>query len=532
MDFDILYRNYLVVRKNILPNTIYKQIHEDLNITIQEYAGEDTHLKFIFENDDYIFLPRNYPIWKYINMNTLRVYNDYTEGSDIDIFQPEWVKFRDKIQSDASQFLQNGHEGILSLPPGKGKTFIIINAISQMKKKTMIIVDQIKLLNQWIEEIVKFTNLDKDDIGIVREDKMELDKPIVMVSIQTIISKLKNEPNKIINKFYKANFGNTFIDEVHTAIGPGALTKVCAVIFSKKMFGASATAYRLDETDKILQYTLGPSEFKNLKYDLTPEIQVINFHSGIPKKSKYFYRRGYQFNKMNYLKSLNKHSDKYFELIKEVINVSYNNDRSLLILSDIIATLDIIQEKIFNKEDLIKIEDSEKSMQLVKEMENSKLYKQKHSYEKAKDKKSVTYIEGKEWHRFYNFKDENEYMIDTYTKEVFNIKRKYPKDIVGKFISGSDDSEKTKRFVLSTFKMMNKGISVDHLDSLALITPIGSSIVLEQSIGRILRLKEGKKQPIVYDLVPIDDDIVISKLYDKRFNFYSSMEFPIKTFRF
>lgn len=532
MNFDLLYRNYLIVNKNILSKKIYEELYNDLIINIPEYIGEEITLKFIFENDKFVFLPRNYPIWKYLDLNSLKVYSDYTNGENIDIEQQSWVKYRDDIQKKASIFLQTHDEGILSLPPGKGKTFIVIDSICKIKKKTMIVVDQIKLLNQWIEEIIKFTTLKKEDIGIVREDKMELDKPIVIVSIQTIISKLKTDADNLINNFYKANFGMTIIDEVHTAIGPGALTKVCSIIFSKKLFGVSATAYRLNETDKILGYTLGLDEFKNLQYDLIPEIQIIQFNSGLPSTSKYFYNRGGKFNKMNYLKSLNKHSLKYFELIKNIVNLSYNNNRSLLILSDIIAILDKIEEKIFNEETLVKIEDIEQSSKLIEVMNKSKKYKQMHMYEKIKENKSVVYEQSLEWYRFYNKEEDVEYMIDSQTKEVFSIKRSFPKDIVGKFISGSEDNEKNKQFVLATFKMMNKGISVDHLDSLILATPVGSPIVLEQSIGRILRLKEGKKKPIVYDLVPINDDIVITKLYERRLKFYGKMGFVVKTFKF
>jgi len=213
-------------------------------------------------------------------------------------------------------------------------------------------------------------------------------------------------------------------------------------------------------------------------------------------------------------------------------NLSYNNNRSLLILSDIIAILDKIEEKIFKEETLVKIEDIEQSSKLIEVMNKSKKYKQMHMYEKIKENKSVVYEQSLEWYRFYNKEEDVEYMIDSQTKEVFSIKRSFPKDIVGKFISGSEDNEKNKQFVLATFKMMNKGISVDHLDSLILATPVGSPIVLEQSIGRILRLKEGKKKPIVYDLVPINDDIVITKLYERRLKFYGKMGFAVKTFKF
>jgi superfamily II DNA or RNA helicase len=50
----------------------------------------------------------------------------------------------------------NGSGGILEVPCGRGKTIMALKIISELKKKTLIIVHKEFLMNQWIERIEEF----------------------------------------------------------------------------------------------------------------------------------------------------------------------------------------------------------------------------------------------------------------------------------------------------------------------------------------------------------------------------------------
>lgn len=66
------------------------------------------------------------------------------------------------------------------------------------------------------------------------------------------------------------------------------------------------------------------------------------------------------------------------------------------------------------------------------------------------------------------------------------------------------DGETKKRVVLTTYKMCGEGTDFPWIDTCILAMPISKP---EQPIGRIRRLKEGKKQPVVFDLVDQDSPV-------------------------
>ena len=60
--------------------------------------------------------------------------------------------------------------------------------------------------------------------------------------------------------------------------------------------------------------------------------------------------------------------------------------------------------------------------------------------------------------------------------------------------------ENDKNILFGTQSIFSEGISIDQLSCLVLATPINNEPLLTQLIGRILRKKEYKLQPIVVDI--------------------------------
>lgn len=79
----------------------------------------------------------------------------------------------------------------------------------------------------------------------------------------------------------------------------------------------------------------------------------------------------------------------------------------------------------------------------------------------------------------------------------------------GLIIGGRDDTDEVIQNLLDglltsvygSTQIMSEGISVNVLSAVVLGTPINSDITLEQVIGRIIRLHNGKKDPVVMDIV-------------------------------
>ena len=57
-----------------------------------------------------------------------------------------------------------------------------------------------------------------------------------------------------------------------------------------------------------------------------------------------------------------------------------------------------------------------------------------------------------------------------------------------------------KKILFGTQAIFSEGISVNNLSCLILGTPVNNEPLLTQLIGRVIRLKEGKKDPVIVDI--------------------------------
>jgi superfamily II DNA or RNA helicase len=138
--------------------------------------------------------------------------------------------------------------GLLDLPCAWGKTSAALYIVSQLKKKTIVIVHKEFLMNQWIERIQQF--LPSARIGKIQGQIIDIDnKDIVLAMLQSL--SMKDYPSTMFD-----SFGVTIIDEVHHI---SSETFSCALfkLVTKYMLGLSATMNRKDGTTKIFKMFLG-----------------------------------------------------------------------------------------------------------------------------------------------------------------------------------------------------------------------------------------------------------------------------------
>ena len=136
----------------------------------------------------------------------------------------------------------------LNLKPGTGKTVLAIKLITVLKVKTVIIVHKEFLRDQWIDSIVKFTNIPRESIGIIQGSVMETDKPITIAMLQTLWKKDKID----------IKYNLLIVDEVHN-IGAEAFFKSLtnALPICKYTLGLSGTTERLDGLSPLFEAYLG-----------------------------------------------------------------------------------------------------------------------------------------------------------------------------------------------------------------------------------------------------------------------------------
>ena len=137
-------------------------------------------------------------------------------------------------------------------------TVMALKIISEIERKTLIIVHKEFLMNQWIERIAEFMPTAR--IGKIQGPKFDIeDKDIVIGMIQSMYD--KPFPS---NAF--SSFGLTIIDEVHR-IGSEEFSKTLFKTITNCMLGISATVDRKDGLTNILHMFIGPKIYSEERKD-------------------------------------------------------------------------------------------------------------------------------------------------------------------------------------------------------------------------------------------------------------------------
>jgi len=137
-------------------------------------------------------------------------------------------------------------------------TVMALNIISQLRKKTLILVHKEFLMNQWIERITEF--MPSARVGKIQGPVFEVEgNDIVIGMIQTMHS-------RDFDASAFEPFGLTVIDEVHR-IGSEEFSKTLFKAVTPYMLGISATVERKDRLTKILYMFIGPKIYSEERTD-------------------------------------------------------------------------------------------------------------------------------------------------------------------------------------------------------------------------------------------------------------------------
>jgi superfamily II DNA or RNA helicase len=239
-------RGYVIKKKFLTQNEI-KMIVNDLTVKpfVSNDYGEEQPFKIYLENTNKYYVPKFYGLEKF----GCPITNTISPGMDIDLAFTMQLKTEqiEPAEKTMEAYSKNGG-GILALPCGFGKTILALYFISQLKKKTLVIVHKEFLMNQWIERVKMALPTAK--IGIIQGDKFQTQgNDIVIGMLQTLSMKEFNA-----NVF--DDFGHVIIDECHT-ISSRVFSQALFKINAPYMLGISATPTRNDGLMKVLKYHIG-----------------------------------------------------------------------------------------------------------------------------------------------------------------------------------------------------------------------------------------------------------------------------------
>ena len=109
--------------------------------------------------------------------------------------------------------------GLLDVDPGKGKTVMALNIVSQLGKCALVIVHKSFLLNQWIERIEQF--LPGARVGRIQGQIMDIENKDIVIGMLQSLS-MKEYPKDTFRQFGLAIYDECFPRNtlVHTSRGP------------------------------------------------------------------------------------------------------------------------------------------------------------------------------------------------------------------------------------------------------------------------------------------------------------------------
>jgi superfamily II DNA or RNA helicase len=197
--------------------------------------------------------------------------------------------------------------------------------------KTLIIVNKETLLEQWKEQIIKFTGIVP---GIIQGTKIDTEPKICIGMIQSI--SMKEYPDSF------SNFGFTIYDETH---------HYCSKIFSNVFFkirtkynlGLTATIKRADKLEYVLEWFLGRIAVDVKLLIIEPQVHIYKFYEYSDDTIKYNTN-----GKINSPASLTNitENQKRTDFIIKIIKEMYNDNRKILVLSDRKAHCEYIKGKL------------------------------------------------------------------------------------------------------------------------------------------------------------------------------------------
>lgn len=274
-----------------------------------------------------------------------------------------------------------------------------------MGQKTLVVVHNTELRDQWIREIETLFGIKP---GVIGSGVFNLEGQIVVGNVQSIV--------KNLSKIEKV-FGTLIMDEGHHCPAT-TFTSIIDSSHARYRIGLSGTMQRKDGKHILFRDYFGPKVFKPAQNNtLDPTVQILKSGIKLPPGSTWADR-------VTRLLA----DEEYQDLIANIAKVQANKGHKVLVIADRVDFLYKVQATLGDRAVVVVGETKDRQVEIAK-------------------------IE-----------------------------------------SGSAD------ILCGSRQIFSEGISVNCLSCVILAVPLANAPTLEQIIGRIMRLSEGKLNPVVIDI--------------------------------
>lgn len=191
-----------------------------------------------------VFIPLNYSSEMYGN----GVFLNHSQNFSNVNFTGKLTDLQVEVAAEAKQRLKKYRTCFISMQCGLGKTITALFLLSKLKKKAIVLVHRIVLINQWIESINKFLPGTRIEICGANCSPSE--------DVDIYIMNMMNVEKIYPEQFEKVGVHVIIVDEAHVACTK-SLSKSLLYLCPDYIIGLSATPYRADGLDKVLNVYFG-----------------------------------------------------------------------------------------------------------------------------------------------------------------------------------------------------------------------------------------------------------------------------------
>lgn len=305
-------------------STLEKKEIKELTVTIlSDYCAIPKVYKIYKKTEDGYIVPLLWGI-KYFNAECSYGVNK------IQIKTPK-IKLRvnqlDCINACDVELKKSFGGGIINMKTGSGKTICSLYIIGKYKLKTLIIVNTIELMNQWVSAISTF--LPDAKIGKIQGNIFDVHgKDIVVGMVQTISMRKEYTKDK-----FKV-FSIVFIDECHhmsSEVFSEALFKTRV----RYTFGLSATVERKDGLEYIFKWHIGDIIYSDADSSKKQETIFIKIEYRGNTKEQMLYNGKPKISTM--ITDISEDAERTRIICDKIL--SLDDNRRVLVLSDRISQL-------------------------------------------------------------------------------------------------------------------------------------------------------------------------------------------------
>jgi superfamily II DNA or RNA helicase len=234
---------------------------------------------------------------------------------------------QEKFYNDIVDNLLEQNNVLALAPTGTGKTVVALRIAGSMCLKTLVLVHTTELRDQWIRQAKLHLGLSDDDIGIIQQDKCEIeDKSIVIGLLQT--QARRDYDSSVYN-----SFGLVIVDECHK-ISTEFFADVLPRFNARYRLGLSATPKRKDGSDIVLYSHIGP--IRVVADSVATPVKVL-------VKNYYTQRKLWGNDHQERLMCLSRDPDRN-ELLVAHIKDFYLHNRNILVVSHSVTHIEKLME--------------------------------------------------------------------------------------------------------------------------------------------------------------------------------------------